>query len=643
MDKSSGTFIAFNDFFKALSSKKVNKTPKGDLNISGTIISSKDFNNLYMNNITSMLNKYESTISPEFTPGKDLYKTLDILSSPVLSETKVPETVNGFYKKLNLAISSKTQHIKKFENSLKDYVETADEIPVFMLIGMSNELKNKKLDNSIFSKSIPDSTTLMNGYGTKYDGDDILYFSNSGAIEPAEPINMLVYKSLHAQDENSNDYKKPVSYEKLLEFYSPEHHPGRMHSLLINGQINKNFSDLHSEILENVSSQERKNYIEDLIDESKKLASTTEDYSNDLLNYSENKIIPEKYLSKNISPEFLKQKFIIGAISLSRILDIYESDTKYFKPLEELLTNIEIEKAHSNNEIEDEKLMYLSQEDRLSYLKSDKTKLSTIMYLFLHCDGISVTELKKILSNNNIVESLDFYIDEGANLSRIKELYENYLIDYGCIKNLISSGIIPEKDAQIYKISISKDSVYDKIQNSKSIEINSNSFNVPISSTGTFINTQSGMKKSMEKTADLYKILGNISEDNSINTPTITSKENKEHNTFFSDYKIIPLKSAGLVTFTPEEPIKSTYIMPYQEAAYILNNKALPYSILENPAFQEIKPSEIMHEDILKSAYQFEESKNYLEKLGYEKSLSFDDNMKVMTKEYIKIKTKGEN
>ena len=83
--------------------------------------------------------------------------------------------------------------------------------------------------------------------------------------------------------------------------------------------------------------------------------------------------------------------------------------------------------------------------------------------------------------------------------------------------------------------------------------------------------------------------------------------------------------------------------MPYQETAYILNAKKLPDYLQDNPSFQEIRYSEKQHEDILRVVSQFEESKSYLEKLGFSEDLSFEEALRVMTEEYIKIRTKGEN
>lgn len=407
MSEASGTtFIGFSDLFQALSSNKVIRTKDGSLNISGNIISSKDFNGLYMQNISEMLLGYEATITPEFAPTRDLYQTLDVLSSPDLKGTKVPEAVKGFYKKLNVALTSKAENRKTFEDGVKAYAEESKDTPVFMLVSLDNEIEKAEDAESPFRALIPDSSTLMDGYGTKYNGDDILELADSGYIDAKAPMSMLIYKSLYAQDEKSSDYVEPVSYDALLDFYSPEKNPGRLHSLMKDGEIDQNFTDLHTELLENVSKKARKEYIQDIVDETKALASTPADYSNDLLTYANGKIIPDESLSGNITSDFLKAKFAAGEISLSRVLAIYESDKKYFKGVESILTPAEIEKAHSNDELEDQALMYLPEKSRASYLQKSNAKPSTIMYLYLHCDGISVTELQKLMMSQRRFRSI---------------------------------------------------------------------------------------------------------------------------------------------------------------------------------------------------------------------------------------------
>lgn len=637
------TFIGFSELFKALSSKKIIRTADGNLSISGIVLSNKDFNSLYMNDITAVLSGLEATITPDFAPNTDLYSTLDVLSSPVLKETKVPTALKSFYKKLNNALSSKPENRKKFETDVTEYTKNATSTPTFMLVNMDQEIEQPEGTVSTFRTLIPTSSTLMDGYGIKYNGNDILDLANGGYIDEKAPLSMLISKSLYAQDENAEDYMEPVSYDDLLEFYSPDKHPGRMHKILVSGQIDKSFSELHNELLENVSKKDRKEYTESLIAESKELASTPADYSNDLLDYADNNIIPDSSLSGNITSEFLKAKFISGEISIARILSIYETDKKYFKGVESILTPAEIEKAHSKNELEDDALMYLPETNRVSYLKKGDAKLSTIMYLFLHCNGLSITDLQKIITGNHILGGIDSYIDVGSEPSKIKELYENYLIDYGCIKNLVADGILSEADIKKYKLGIPKQNVYDTIEKAKTVDITGSAHNVPVSSTGSFVGAISTTKDTMEKSTQVYKVLGSISEQDVVNIPVISHKDEHEEKGFLDKYKILPLQAASLVVFLPPEPTKPTYLMPYQETAYILHNHTLPDSLLENSAFQEIKASEKMHEDILRASYQFEEAKKYLERLGYSEELDFEEAIKIMTEEYMKIKIKGEN
>ena len=534
------------------------------------------------------------------------------------------------------------------------------------------------MDETSEKNLIPNSSELMEGYGTKYNGEDILDFARAGNIEPEEPINMLIFESLNAQDENASDYIEPVSPKQLLDFYAPENFqddtnpnntkPSRIHTLLVTGKINKSFSDLFKVLLSKVPEKDKADFFDSLIDEEKTLAllpqtsspnktiDTTnsnepsqkatpqEYYSNNILEYANAQIIPDSYLSGNITPTFLQKKFKSGEISIGRILEIYETDKEYFKQLETtILTPTEIKKAHNAEELEDSSLRYIPENSRVSYLQDSKTKFSTIMYLFLHCDGISITDLEKIISKNRILEALDYYIDSGSHISRIKELYENYLIDYGCIKNLIKDGILTKEDIEKYRIGIPKEIVYENIQNAKTIEINGSANSVPFSTTGSFIGTNSVNKDTLAKEQELYQILGNISEQDNINTPIVSHKDERGNTSFLDGHRVLPLKPSNLVAFLPAEHTQSSYWMPYQETAYILKRNRLPDSFHENPAIKEIRPSEQIHEDILQTAYQFEEARSYIETLGYSENLSFQQAIQMMRENYNKIRIKGEN
>ena len=614
---SENTFVRFNDLLKALSNNSIVRTKNGKINIAGAIISSKEFDKLYLNDIKDLLGKYEDSISPEFAPTKQLYSTLDTLSSPVLKSTGVPEAVSSFYKKMKAALVV-PENKKIFEDTFTSYVQESDVAPVFMLATMNSELQQKD-ESSIYSSLAPSSSEIFEEYGTKYNGNDILYLANAGFIEPEVPMDMLICKSLHAQDDNSNTYLEPVSYESLLEFYSPEHNPNRIRNLVQSGKITPQFIELHQEMLSNVPSTQRKDYISDLINESKSNAKTpgnfsADTFSEEILEYANLQLIPDSALAHNISGEFLIKQYLAKSLSISRVFAIYQTSPQYFSAVESILTPNEITRAHSNNEIDDDALMYIPQDSRVAYLQQNNTKFSTMMYLFLHCDGFSITELKQLLNENSIYDSLDLYIDLGSNPARIKDLYENYLIDYQCIKNLKSAGILTEKDMQKYNLGINKEKVYQDIERSTTLPIIGAANMVPFSTTGTFIEKNIGITSS-SNLQDTYKVLGATEEQNGNSGPRISHLDENKKTCFLDNYRIVSLKDSGLIALLPYSNTASVYLMTYQEFAYILYNNKLPNNFSENESIKEIKASEKMPEDILRTAYEFEEAKPYLTKL----------------------------
>ena len=154
-----------------------------------------------------------------------------------------------------------------------------------------------------------ESNEIMNNYGIKYSGAEILAYAREGKIEPEKPINMLQYQSLYLQDPKSPDYVEPVSYDALLDFYSPETSPGRLHSILREEKIDENFSTLHTELLNSFSKKKQQSYYQSIVTETKELNSSYEEVSNDLLNYANSRILPDIYLSGNITPKFLIEKY----------------------------------------------------------------------------------------------------------------------------------------------------------------------------------------------------------------------------------------------------------------------------------------------------------------------------------------------
>ena len=142
-------------------------------------------------------------------------------------------------------------------------------------------------------------------------------------------------------------------------------------------------------MLDGVSKKDRKEYIEDLTSEAKKEAATSQEFSTNLLGYANHQIIPDETLEQNISGDFLKQQYLDKKISIARVLAIYATAPKYFSAVESILTPEEITKAHSKDEVSDDALMQIPKDSRIAYLEKNNTKFSTMMYLFLHCDGFS--------------------------------------------------------------------------------------------------------------------------------------------------------------------------------------------------------------------------------------------------------------
>lgn len=576
--------IKFKELLEALSSKSVNKTGNGQIDIRGTVLSSTEFDRLYLSDIKDLFSRYETVITPDFAPSQQLYNDLDTFSNPALKNTSVPEITTAFRKKL--------------------------------------------------------STAILDNYGKKLSGREVLEQANQGYVEPEEVITMLKYKSLYAQDENAPDYVEPVSPEQLLDFYSPEKHPGRMLGLLKSVKIGAEFEEFHQEMLESVSKKDKKEYIEDLTSEARKEASSSQEFSSNLLGYANHQIIPDETLEQNISGDFLKQQYLDKKISIARVLAIYATAPKYFSAVESILTPEEITKAHSKDEVSDDALMQIPKDSRIAYLEKSNTKFSTMMYLFLHCDGFSVTELQALLTAKKNTESLEFYIDAGSSPAKIKELYENYLIDYGCIKNLQATGILTEKDMQKYHLSINKRAFYNELDNTQTVTITGTGDSVPFSSTGVFLGSRA---PKVFPSLEVYEILGKKNNKSFDELPTIKHTDVHQKTSFLDNYRIVALEFSNLVAFVPTELTKPIYIMPYQEAAYIIKSRRLPPNFSEHEEIKEVRQTEKTNEDILKIANQFDEARPYFEQIGYNEDRDFVSNYSAMLEEYQKIKIKGEN
>jgi hypothetical protein len=548
---------SFNELLEVLNNGSINQTDD-KIQIGETVLSSEEFDKLYLADIKDLFSQYETKIFSKTEPEFDMLKQFNLTGflNPVLKSTNAQEVAKSFQKKI--------------------------------------------------------STAILDNYGHKLSGEKVLEFADNDLVEPENVITMLKCKSLYAQDSKSSDYVKPVSYSELLDFYSPKKHPNRIANLQKNNKITLEFQEFYKEMLETVSEQERKEYIEALIQEAKDdTNSTSQEFSENILGYANNQIIPDEELEKNISGEFLLKQYLDKKISIARVLEIYQTAPEHFSAVKSILTPDKIQ---------------------------DDTKFSSIMYLFLHCDILSITELKNLLVETKNTESLDGYIDEGSSPSKIKELYENYLIDYACIKNLQSIGILKEKDIQKYHFSIKKDDCYKELDNLQDVTIIGTGNTVPFSNTGFFMQKQ---KVQSNPELNVYEILGKDNDKSFSELPTIHHIDEHKENGFLNNYKIITLKFSGLVAFVSNDKTKPIYIMPYQEAIYIIKNHKLPEHFSKNEQIKDVRSSENRNEEILKTASTFDVAKDYLENAGYNEKLDYDSNYKNMSAYYNKILLRG--
>ena len=142
---------------------------------------------------------------------------------------------------------------------------------------------------------------------------------------------------------------------------------------------------------------------------------------------------------------------------------------------------------------------------------------------------------------------------------------------------------------------------------------------------------------------EVFQILGKNNEDDFSKLPIISHIDENGKSSFLDTYRIVPLQFSGLIALVSDDKQKPIYIMPYQEAAYIIKRQKLPENFSENEYIKEVRTSEKTNDEILRTASQIEEALPYLERANYNEELDFASNYEIMLAQYQKIKIKGEN
>lgn len=354
-----------------------------------------------------------------------------------------------------------------------------------------------------------DSKKIVDIYGTKLSGKDLLEIAKKGFVSPEKLIDAGIYKNVQITNP-----EKAIDIQELIDFYTPD----RILEMYKNGNLSNNFIKKFNKIINDNNVEfnytkfieETKNLVKNLDKEESKKGSEKNqgchneknsqlDYSNALQYYLDNKLIPAEYTKQVYSNTVIVNKYKNGEISTDELLGIYSPDQlkkiitekeieeiyvengtissedvcKLYNngivsrlELSDLLTNEELLQYVNDGKLKEDTLLIPNAKEQISFLEKayidDETlNEKTLAKLYLNYPHtkdskeenapvcyINAKELRDITDLREFKNDIKTYIDENYRVENLADLLLTRVISISDIKDLEDRGIIKEKDSK---------------------------------------------------------------------------------------------------------------------------------------------------------------------------------------------------
>jgi len=436
-------------------------------------------------------------------------------------------------------------------NDLKRYIQKSD------VFALDTTYLMFVLDEYKKEFGITD-TDILNEYGKRLGGQDIIHLLQIGHVPIERMIELSINKSLEITDP-----EKVIPKEAFLELYNAE----ALLDMKNRNKINDKFIKLFNEnIIEGLDDGAVKEYYSNFVDDLEYISGSNIEFKNNIfdfynLNFLNGEhvanIIDEKYLNnieldeeiliRLFNDKIISTDFIKNYLSVERILELVDNDLSI------------------------EALKILSEEELTDALLNGEISFESIMKVYLETDKISIEDLKILIELVEVEDDLALYINENSRIERIEELFSNYLIDFEGLNNLRKLGIIDEESYNKLKDVISANEFYNKLEDTRVIRLRAQTEDMEVAHTGSRIKRASKKQSNIDfdLEEDMLKTLLDIS--NIDDVPIIESIDDNGNYTSLNGYKAIPIRKHGLVILEKFEAENSMFVMPYQQAAYFLN------------------------------------------------------------------------
>lgn len=411
-----------------------------------------------------------------------------------------------------------------------------------------------------------ESKDIINAYGRSLNGDTILKLLDYGYIESQDFIEIYeINKALkHIDDESSL-----LEDESIKAYYTS--------SVLLkmkeDGKISPEFVQKYLEM------QDFENNEFEFNAKSKSLVITilnqkdVEQATNDILYFFHIGLCDLDTAKESISPEMIESKFINNEMTMEEVFEFYqkgllgdEAISKYFEP-EEIIA------LYEKGKINRKCLRTIQNPDSIIQGFYDgKIEVGDLIELYLKSDNLAASDVSDALELSEIEVNISSFIDETIPFVKIKELFQNYLIDYASILELQAEGVINDEQFHELKTAIDTRNFFQELEEGRTYKV--------ITSREGITPKQGSRNRMKEKEKENFsdeitlisKILGKDVE--SSNYSLIESYNVNGKTTSLNNYRIFGNEELdGIVILQKSKKENAVFVMNALQMMYFLKGK----------------------------------------------------------------------
>lgn len=423
------------------------------------------------------------------------------------------------------------------------------------------------MSDKIKYKNPLESNDYIDMYGT-LQTEDIEELLNNGFIKVEDVIKLTKFKALKTQN--------PEDYQKMIELQTRTYNFETLEKLLKSEKINKRFSELYNDLINNELSKEQKDkYFEELRNE----LISNENGEEALILLAKKGIIFNG-LDYQFSSNKLEDMYLEEQISEQDILKLYEDRLIPIDSLKEIFSSEELMEHYRNGNVSYKVLNVIdnrAEQIRIELL-SGNIKAAELMGLYSNQNGIDIEEFIEIVKDFEFEEEalVDFITDE-ITPEKVEDLFKNYYISQDELSVLVERKIITAKQAKEFAERIATQEAYEAIFNNNGIIVLTEDTPDGEPTTKGLRGTRGRRVKQLKNDPELQDfLLEQIGFDE--RRPLLKGTNNS-----LDGYRIYPSKELELMVFLKnDKPGNAAYIMSLQQGMFFLKKMERASNINNN-------------------------------------------------------------